>query len=163
MPYTLIDLNHVFIYKSLPENMKDRVLKLPAHIEQMLLTPTGFSKVDSRLEKEKIQSINWKDFPERNLTQNSFLDDFTELVHQHGPQPLYFYRRKMNLKSIVDLNCTVRVLTGISAKDFIVQYTLKMVKDLQNRTNLNQKEIGEFLHFSSRYAILQFLKLYDRR
>ncbi len=162
MVYEFIDLTKIFIYKALPENMKARVLKLPTHMQSILPPSTGFPTIDLQQKEETILSVNWLEMPERHLTQCAFIDAFTALVHQHGYKRVDFYAWKLNLENRSDLSATIKALAGIPAKEFIIQYTLQMARDLRHRTNLNKKEIGEVLRFPSRYSFLQFIKKYDK-
>ncbi len=163
MTYSLIDLTRIFNYKGVPDHLKTRVLKLPAHIKLIPSVQTGFPTVDDQLEKEMLLSVNWEDFPERNLTQYSLIDAFTELVHQYGYKRVDFYADKLGVNNRDNLRITIQTLTGISAKDFIIRYTLQMIKDLRHRTDLYYIEIGKLLHFPSQPSLAKFLKTYAQR
>ncbi len=161
MTYSLIDTTKIFIYKALPEEMKDRVFKLPKHVETTLPIETGFSNIDQQIKASATQIINLTDFPERHLTQCSLMDNFAALVHQYGYKRVDFYAQKLGINRGVELSMTVKILTGFSIQDFITSYTLKMIRDLQYRTDLYNVEIGRLLHFPSPPSFSQFLKCHS--
>lgn len=164
MEYPLIDIKPIFIYKSLPSDMNDRVIKLPASVSIDTPPSTGVSKIDEQVKAEMIKYIEWQKIPERNLTQCALVDAFATLVHQHGHQNISFYTKALGNKydSLV-LNYAIRALMGITATQFVVEYTIMMIRDIQKRTDLNKTEIASVLKFSSIQTFYQFLRIHGKK
>lgn len=164
MEYPLIDIKSIFIYKSLPPNMNDRVIKLPTTINIPKPPSTGFSKIDAQLKAEVIKSIDWQQLPERNLTQCALVDTFATLVHQHGHQRLSFYAKAMgNRYNALVLGHAIMALMGITANQFVIQYTMMMIRDIEKRTNLNQTEIASVLGFTCIQTFYQFMCIHGKK
>lgn len=179
MGYSQIEPEDIFIYKALPSSMRDRVTRLPPLPEEVKIEPviTGFPMVDSRMQEATISTIDFSSLPERKLSGCSFMDEFATLVHTYGFKDMLFYATELlknapattNKRGMVEaitptqLGNTIRVLTGMSGREWVSKYTLMMVNDIRHRSTLNGIEITRLLHFSTRQSFVQFMSCYDKR
>lgn len=143
--------------------MNDRVIKIPATIPIDFPSSTGFAKVDEQLKIEFIKTIDWQKIPERNLTQCGLVDNFSALVHQHGQRSLSFYAKALGDRyKVVVLTHAIKALTGINASEFVTRYTM-MISDIEDRTNLSNKEIIAFFGFTGFQTLWQYKHLHKNK
>lgn len=166
----------IFIYKALPNDMRNRVLQLPSLPELATDTlSTGFPLVDAQQKRERVARVDFSSLPERKLSGCSFMDAFATLVHQYGFKGMDFYAEKIHPKlsssmegsgnklisiSSTELSNALKILTGMVGREWVASYTLMMSQDLQRRTNLKHYEIGRLLHFPSRQSFTYFKTMY---
>lgn len=161
--YPLINIKDIFVYKALPAEMKHRVIALPSVVKVELPPATGFPKVDETAKIQAMKNVDWQHLPERNLTQCGFIDALMALIHQYGNQTSWFYTDALDNGDAVKLNNAVQMFAGIPARELIVRYTLLMIRDLRQRTDLSQKEIAQLLHFPSPQSFNQFMCSYGKK
>ena len=85
---------------------------------------------------------------------NEFIDRFASLIRKYQKKALLFYAKKMDVKPI-ELLMTVKVSSGITARDWLNDYLNLEARDLLENSGKSIKEIARFLNFSQS-AFCQF-------
>ncbi len=79
------------------------------------------------------------------------------LKHYHENKEMSFYAKQLGITPKY-LSKVIKDVSGRSAKDWIVEYTLLEIKSLLNNTALNIQEITLDTHFSSQASLGRFFK-----
>lgn len=81
------------------------------------------------------------------VTRNDFIDHFSALVWRLGNAPADRYAAKMGV-STTELFYTVKAITGVTPKDWILDLLRRAAAQLVDETNLSVNEMAAKLNFS---------------
>ena len=95
-------------------------------------------------------------------TGNEFVDVFAALIRKFGWAPLGKYADAMGLNKL-DMNLTVRALTGQTVNEWVYHYTLLGVYELLGETNKSLTEVAKAVGLSDSSALCSFCKAYTKR
>ena len=90
-------------------------------------------------------------------SRNEFIDFFASLVRKHKNRVTSFYAKKMGAQTR-EFSTAIKVLSGISANDWIIEYLTLEACDLLENTDKTVSEIAEYLNFSQSVFSMFFIR-----
>lgn len=159
MSFKRILPSDIFVWRALPDSERGHIIALPDGFPFDAPQPTGFPQVDETRLREKVAaSIDATAlFPERRLSHCAFMDELARLVHYNGVHPARVYAYWMELDEQA-FRGAVLVLSGITARQWITDYTRLMMKDLLRRTDLSASKLRKYVYPYTHQSLSNFMK-----